>query len=30
MKAVRVHDFGDGAVLRYEDVADLVPAPDRR
>jgi NADPH:quinone reductase-like Zn-dependent oxidoreductase len=27
MKAVRVHDFGDGSVLRYEDVADLVPGP---
>mgnify|MGYP001294150141 CR=1 FL=1 len=30
MKAVRVHDFGDGSVLHYEDVADLVPAPARR
>ena len=30
MKAVRVHDFGDGSALHYEDVADLVPAPARR
>lgn len=27
MKAVRVHDFGDGSVLRYEEVPDLVPGP---
>lgn len=29
MKAVRVHEYGDESVLRYEDVPDPEPAPRR-
>ena len=29
MKAIRQHEFGDADTLRYEEVADPVPAPDQ-
>ncbi len=29
MKAIRVHEYGDESVLRYEDVPDPAPAPRR-
>ncbi len=29
MKAIRVHEYGDESVLRYEDVPDPEPAPRR-